>query len=167
MTTLAVAEQLYDALIVWKEQESLDVTAVSQPFFAMFSPGIIAGTYPSSTATYKILIDAVQNYADSFIVVVAKYTPPGGGLAEQYDRKTGSPVSAVDLSWSYAAFLTAFDARQGITPAFWGAKGLLSPETCSRGGGGGGGGLVAVTFNVHATTTYGGKFTWWLSIRSR
>lgn len=99
---------------------------------------------------------AIKNYADSFVAVVAKYTPSGGGLSEQYSRSNGSPLSAVDLTWSYAALLTAYDARNGVVPASWGAKGLTVPTTCSGGGGGGGGGTVPITFNVQATTVLGG-----------
>lgn len=99
---------------------------------------------------------AIKNYADSFVAVVAKYTPSGGGLSEQYSRSNGSPLSAVDLTWSYAALLTAYDARNGVVPASWGAKGLTVPTTCSGGGGGGGGGTVPITFNVQATTVFGG-----------
>nr|BAL43555.1 glycoside hydrolase family 15 protein [Tricholoma matsutake]BAW34499.1 glycoside hydrolase family 15 protein [Tricholoma matsutake] len=154
LATLAVAEQLYDALIVWKQQQSLTVTATSQPFFALVSSGIAIGTYASSTSTYTTLVAAIQNYADSFVAVVAKYTPIGGGLSEQYSRDNGSPLSAVDLSWSYAALITAFDRRQGIAPASWGAKDLTVPTTCSSNGGSGGG-SVAVNFNVQANTVFG------------
>lgn len=154
---MAVAEQLYDALIVWKQQQSLTVTATSQPFFALVSSGIAIGTYASSTSTYTTLVAAIQNYADSFVAVVAKYTPIGGGLSEQYSRDNGSPLSAVDLSWSYAALITAFDRRQGIAPASWGAKDLTVPTTCSSNGGSGGG-SVAVNFNVQANTVFGGMF---------
>jgi glucoamylase len=111
-------------------------------------PGIAVGTYSSSIATYQTLISAIQNYVDSFITIVTKYTPSSGGLAEQY-RSTGSPVSAVDLTWSYAALLTAFDARKGVTPASWGAKNLKPPNVCLRGGGNtGDDGPILVTFNI-------------------
>ncbi len=155
---MAVAEQLYDALIVWKKQGSITVTATSQPFFSLFSPGIATGTIISSSSTFNTLTTAIKNYADSFVAVVAKSTPSGGGLAEQYSRSNGSPLSAVDLTWSYAALLTAYGARNGVIPASWGAKGLTVPTTCSRGGGGGSGGTIPVTFNVQATTVFGGAF---------
>lgn len=154
LATLAVAEQLYDAIIVWKLQKSLTITTISQPFFAVFSPGITTGTYSSSTSTYTTLVSAIQNYADGFVAVVAKYTPTGGGLNEQYSRDNGSPLSAVDLTWNYAALLTASDARQGTMPASWGASGLAVPTTCH----GASGTSVAVTFNVNANTIYGGMF---------
>lgn len=50
-----------------------------------------------------------------------KYTPSNGALAEQYNRADGTPLSAVDLTWSYAAFLTAYNARANVLPASWGA----------------------------------------------
>ncbi|OBZ68698.1 Glucoamylase [Grifola frondosa] len=137
LTTLAVAEQLYDALIVWEAQGAINVTSTSLAFFQQFSSGVAVGTYASTTSTYK----------------VAEYTPSGGGLAEQYSRSDGSPLSAVDLTWSYASVLTVFAAREGKTFASWGAAGLQVPSTCSSGGGGSG--TVSVTFNVQATTVYG------------
>lgn len=116
------------------------------------------GTYTSSTSTFTTLTLAIKTFADGFIAENAKYTPSNGGLAEQYSRSDGTPVSAVDLTWSYASALTAFAARDGKTYASWGAAGLTVPSTCSSGGSGGGSGdTVAVTFNVDATTTFGGK----------
>lgn len=160
MTTLAVAEQLYDALTVWKTQGSLNVTAVSLPFFQQFNSTIAVGTYPSTSATFTTLTTAVYNFADSFVAVVQKYTPSGGALAEQYTRAAGVPTSASDLTWSYASVLTAAAARNGLTGDNWGAKGLVVPSSCSTSGSGSGSGssgTVAVTFNVVATTVYGGE----------
>jgi glucoamylase len=157
LTTLAVAEQLYDALIVWKAQGSLDVTAVSLPFFKSIYSAAAVGTYASSTSAFTGITGAVQTFADGFVAVAAKYTPSNGGLAEQFDRNTGAPLSAVDLTWSYASAITAFEARAGKTFGSWGAKGLILPSTCGTSGGGGN--TVAVTFNVQATTVFGGKLS--------
>ncbi|KAF9046528.1 glucoamylase [Panaeolus papilionaceus] len=151
LTTNAVAEQLYDAIIVWKQQGSITVTATSLAFFKQFQSSITAGTYASSTSTFTSLISAIQTFADGFLAINAKYTPSNGGLAEQYDRNTGSPLSAVDLTWSYASALTAFAARKGVVPASWGAKGLTIPSVCV----GNTGPTVQVTFNVVATTVFG------------
>ncbi|KAK7692430.1 hypothetical protein QCA50_004055 [Cerrena zonata] len=160
LTTIAVAEQLYDALIVWNAQGSLQVTSTSLAFFQQFSPTVAVGTYASTTATFTTLTSAVKTWADGFIAVHAKYTPSNGGLAEQYSRSNGNPLSAVDLTWSYAAALTAFAARDGKAGPSWGAAGLTVPATCSTAGTGSGGGssggpTVAVTFNNVATTTFG------------
>ncbi len=114
--------------------------------------------YASSTTTYSDLLAAVQTFADGFLAINAKYTPSGGGLAEQYSRSNGAPLSAVDLTWSYAATVTAFGARAGVVPASWGASGLTVPSSCSTNSGGGGGvGTVSITFNEFATTVFGGE----------
>ena len=168
LTTTAVAEQLYDALIVWNQLGSLNVTSTSLAFFQQFSSSVTAGTYASSTTTFQTLTAAVKTFADGFLAVNAKYTPSGGGLAEQYSRSTGAPVSAVDLTWSYAAALTVFNARAGNTTASWGAAGLTLPSTCSgNSGSGGSSGTVAVTFNVQATTFFGGAYLFFGSLRAR
>lgn len=61
-----------------------------------------------------------------------KYIPSDGSLAEQFSRSNGSPLSAVDLTWSYAALLTAANARLGTMPASWNASSTV-PTTCSSG----------------------------------
>ncbi|EIW58421.1 glucoamylase [Trametes versicolor FP-101664 SS1] len=158
LATIAVAEQLYDALIVWDQLGSINVTTTSLPFFQQFSSTVTTGTFASTSATYTTLTTAVRNFADGFIAVNAQFTPSNGGLAEQFSRSNGQPVSAVDLTWSYAATLTAFHARAGLTYPGWGAAGLTVPAVCSTSGsgsGGGGAGTVAVTFNVQATTFFG------------
>jgi glucoamylase len=74
LTTAAVAEQLYDALIVWKAQGALDVTATSLNFFRQFAPSVTAGSYSSSTATFTTLTNGVKNFADGFLAINAKFT---------------------------------------------------------------------------------------------
>ena len=50
--------------------------------------------------------------------------------------------------------MTVFAARQGIVPVSWGANGLVVPSTCSPNAGP----TVQVTFNVAATTQFGGAY---------
>jgi glucoamylase len=152
LTTAVVAEQLYDALTVWTQEGSLTVTNTSLAFFNQFLSSVTAGTYASSTATFTTLTSAVRTFADGFLAINAKYTPANGGLAEQFDKNNGSPLSAVDLTWSYASALTAFAARNGVVPASWGAQDLVVPSVCNKNPGP----TVQVTFNVVATTQFGG-----------
>lgn len=151
LASFAVAEQLYDALIVWGSEGSLTVTDVSFPFFQQFDTNITPGTYSSSTPTYSKLTTAIKNFADGFVAMAAKYTPSGGGLAEQYTRSDGTPTSAVDLTWSYASALTAFNARAGKTSTSWGASHLSVSPSCSTSMAP----TVSVVFNVNATTVVG------------
>lgn len=132
LNTLAAAEQLYDALYQWRRQGSLSVTPVSLAFFRDFSSSIAVGTYTSSSSTYSTLTTAIRNYADGYMSNVQAYTPSNGALSEQYSRSNGSPLSAADLTWSYAAFLTAVARRNGQMPASWGEPSANSiPSVCS------------------------------------
>ncbi len=123
IATLAVAEQLYDALLTWDVLGAITVTLTSKAFFEQFSPDISPGTYHSDSSTYSRRSDAIRAHADGFVEVVARHTPPDGRLAEQFDKTSGNPVSAADLTWSYAAALTAFRSRKGGFGGDWGAKG--------------------------------------------
>ncbi|KAJ5946755.1 Glycoside hydrolase family 13 [Penicillium verhagenii] len=122
LATLAAAEQLYDALYQWNNQGSLVVTETSLPFFQALVSSAATGNYSSSSSTYSSLTGAVQTYADGFFSIVQEYTPSNGSLAEQFTRDNGTPTSAGDLTWSYAAFLTAGDRHAGTMPRSWGAS---------------------------------------------
>ncbi|KAF7946409.1 hypothetical protein EAE96_009407 [Botrytis aclada] len=132
LNTLAAAEQLYDALYTWNRIGSITVTATSLAFFKDFSPSITAGTYASSTSTYTTLYNAVKTYADGYVNIVATYAQTNGSLSEQFNKAGGAPLSAYDLTWSYAAFLTAAARRAGVVPYSWGESSASSvPGTCS------------------------------------
>ncbi|KAG7146283.1 Glucoamylase like protein [Verticillium longisporum] len=144
LTTLAAAEQLYDAFLVWKLQGSITVTEVSLSFFQPHLPSITTGTYDNQTSAYASLTDAILAYADGFVKVVANFTPVDGTLDEQFDRNTGEPLSARDLTWSYASFLTAIRRRAGLeSPGWINADATLIPATCS----------ATSVFGVYATAT--------------
>lgn len=54
-----------------------------------------------------------------------------GSMSEQFSKSDGSPLSARDLTWSYAALLTANMRRNSIIPAAWGVTSASSvPATC-------------------------------------
>jgi glucoamylase len=153
LSTFAVAEQLYDAIIVWDKLQEINVTTTSLSFFRQFIPSITTGSYPASTKSYSTLIAAIKDFADGFVLINARYTPSDGGLAEQFNRNSGSPLSAKDLTWSYASALTVFAARDGYVPPTWGAAGFVVPSVCSSNPGP----TTSVTFGVQATTNPGGE----------
>lgn len=176
LCTLAVAEQLYDAVYTWKLHGSITVTSTSLPFFTDLLPSLTAGTYASGSSTFNSIVSAVTTYADGFLAVVQTYTPSDGALSEQYSKSTGTQLSADDLTWSYAAFLSATERRASTVPAGWaGASSVSVPGTCSATtisgsytaasncgtpgsgtpGSGGSAGNAVVTFNELATTYYG------------
>ncbi|KAH8687330.1 Six-hairpin glycosidase-like protein [Tricladium varicosporioides] len=131
LNTLAAAEQLYDALYTWNKLGSITVTSTSLAFFKDLSSSITAGTYASSTSTYTTLYNAVKTYADGYVNIVATYAQSNGSLSEQFSRSAGTPLSAYDLTWSYAAFLTVAARRAGVVPYSWGEPTASSvPATC-------------------------------------
>ncbi|KAF7549315.1 hypothetical protein G7Z17_g6457 [Cylindrodendrum hubeiense] len=130
LNTLAVAEQLYDAIYVWDKAGSITVSDTSLSFFKDLSSTISTGTYSSSSTTYKTLIAAVSTYADGFVNIVSKYAATNGSIAEQFSKSNGTPLSADDLTWSYAAFLTAAARRAGIVPPSWANTSPSVPSTC-------------------------------------
>ncbi|KAI1333966.1 carbohydrate-binding module family 20 protein [Xylariaceae sp. FL0016] len=133
LNTLAAAEQLYDALYVWQTTGSITVTSTSLSFFQALVSGVTAGTYSSSSTTYTDIYNAVFTYADGFVNIVDTYAMSNGSLSEQYDRNTGTPLSARDLTWSYASFLTAAARRAGVIPEGWAGSGSVTsvPGVCS------------------------------------
>lgn len=49
---------------------------------------------------------------DAILARTRDFIPASGALSEQFDQTTGEQTSASDLTWSYACFLTAWNARQ-------------------------------------------------------
>ncbi|KZT09226.1 carbohydrate-binding module family 20 protein [Laetiporus sulphureus 93-53] len=147
LCTFAVAEQLYDALIVWEAAGEINVTDTSLAFFQQFESTLTTGTYDSSTDTYSDLMTFVKDFADGFVLMNAQYTASNGSLSEQYLESDGAQTSAYDLTWSFASALTAFARRNGTTYGSWGAANANSSCLSS--------GTVAVTFEVVYDTVYG------------
>ncbi|KAH9960993.1 Six-hairpin glycosidase-like protein [Lactifluus volemus] len=150
LSTFSIAEQLYDALLTW---EFIEVTEISLAFFRQLWPNTQTGRYYQVGWEYWQIRRAVKIFADGFIEIAAKYTPSDGSLSEQFDRQTGAPTSACDLTWSYASVLTAGDSFAGVRPVNWGAKGLVVPSTCTPNPGPKV--HVAVTFDVRKLTNFG------------
>ncbi|KAK1761126.1 Glucoamylase [Echria macrotheca] len=152
LATLAAAEQLYDAIIVWKQQGSITVNSLSLPFFRDLVPSVSTGTYGSSSSTYTSIINAVQTYADGFMSIVDARKGPGGALPEQFDRNTGAPIAAPHLTWSYSAFLTAAARRAGKVPPSWSASTGNTISSC-------GNLAVAGTYTSATKTTFPASLT--------
>jgi glucoamylase len=75
-------------------------------------------TYGAAEYYYRLAAaiptDAAANIAkgDAILSRTRDFIPASGDLSEQLDQTTGAQTSASDLSWSYACFITAWDARR-------------------------------------------------------
>jgi glucoamylase len=84
--------------------QSVPFDSLSSPFFAQV--GVTANTTWAAAAT------ALQNAGDSILGAVI-YHSDHLELSEQFDGKSGYEKSVSDLTWSYAAFLSAVRAKTG------------------------------------------------------
>ena len=133
--TLAAAEFLYDAVAQWKARHSLTVDSTSLPFFQEIYPAVTVRQYLSgnSNSPFTQITNAVTAYADGFVSIVEKYLPTNESISEQYSRDTGMPLSAYDLTWSFAAFVTMAQRRSGQYPTSWGSRQAVAPPVTCQG----------------------------------
>ena len=92
------------------------------------------GKYTSSqgNSPFQQILRAATTYADGFVGVVQKYLPANGSISEQFDRNNGQPLSAYDLTWSFASFVTMAERRAGQYPVSWNSnKAAAAPTTCA------------------------------------
>jgi glucoamylase len=154
LITLGAAEFLYDAIAQWNTQGTITVDSTSLAFFQDLIPSTQVMTYrASSGCQFAQIVKATTAYADSFVSVAQKYTPSNGSLSEQFLKSPpGTPLSAYDLTWSFASFVTMAQRRAGQYPASWaGGVSDTLPAQCPNGT------TCAsnVLFVVNATTYYG------------
>lgn len=113
LCTLAFAELYYRAIGEWKDAGSIKVTDTTADFFKQFDDSAASGTtYKSGSDEFDSIIKAVTAEADSYFARVQHHTSDGS-LSEEFNRDSGEPAGAKDLTWSYAAFITASAAHSG------------------------------------------------------
>ncbi len=72
----------------------------------------VGETIRNSDPLFQSLISALRKKGDGFMEVVRRYANSDGTMSEQIDRKTGRMVSAANLTWNYAGFLSQDRARR-------------------------------------------------------
>jgi glucoamylase len=103
LTTLAAAEFYFRLAIVLRSGAQLAMTDDNARFRER-----LAGESPAKAAFER---------GDRFMRTIQAYTPRSGDLSEQFDRRTGDQMSAKQLAWSYAAFITAAASRRQAAQA--------------------------------------------------
>ena len=116
LCTAALAELFYRAANeLQTSASSLTISNVSAPFWTYFAPaaGLAEGsTYSTGSSQFEGAITALKGWADAFMRRIQYHSAGAGGhLTEEFNRETGYEQGAADLTWSYAAFLTAAFAR--------------------------------------------------------
>ncbi|MBW0539140.1 hypothetical protein O181_078855 [Austropuccinia psidii MF-1] len=124
LCTHAVAEVTYLAINQFRKSPHIQVTTFNLSFFSRFLPELQSSSkqlpwiIERGTEKYKKLLEGMSHWADRFLLDVSfKYSDRiNGNMSEQIDRITGQMRGARELTWSYASFLTAIDARAGKRP---------------------------------------------------
>ncbi|KAK4698312.1 glucoamylase, partial [Phenoliferia sp. Uapishka_3] len=103
LCTCSAAEVLYlNARTLSSDSTPLIITKSSLSHYSRWVPGAKVGTkIEAGSEEMKKIVEGQRELADGFIGVVREYAGAEGNLPEQFDR------------WSYAAFITAVQARRG------------------------------------------------------
>jgi glucoamylase len=109
-STLGAAEIYYTLAGAVASGVKLSVTADNKAFLSRLRIGDdnFSGS-PREALNHRF--EALLRRGDQFMAMVAAYTPESGELSEQFDQTTGAQTSAKTLTWSHAAFISAFASR--------------------------------------------------------
>ncbi|CDH56675.1 glucoamylase [Lichtheimia corymbifera JMRC:FSU:9682] len=119
LTTAAMAELYYRAVHEWEQDKNTLITVndINSGFFARLfetSEDKVKGlSFRYGTKAFETLVDTMTTRADRFMATVQYHQHDNGSLSEQFNRWTGFEQGARDLTWSYASFISAADARAG------------------------------------------------------
>jgi glucoamylase len=108
LCTCNFAELYYRLANAIGSSKSVPFNNLSSPFFAQI--GVTAST------TWDEAVTALQNAGDSMLNAVISHSDHLE-LSEQFDGTSGYEKSVSDLTWSYAAFLSAVRAKTGSAVA--------------------------------------------------
>ncbi|MBC7743217.1 MAG: glycoside hydrolase family 15 protein [Bdellovibrionaceae bacterium] len=121
MTTAAFAEFYFRVALEIKNAKEIQVNELNLSFLQNslsqhkgLEPELLLNSgelISIQSAKGQRLLASLQHRGDTFLETLRKYTGSGGEMSEQFDRQAGVPISAPDLTWSYAGFLSAIEAR--------------------------------------------------------
>ena len=125
LSTAAYAEWNYRMALMIETSPSMILTTTQAAYLQKVIAGVSkTGRAPSMLRANVDLthepklrdatVEALKIRGDSYLKRVRLSAGLTGELAEQFDSKSGAMMSARDLSWSYAAFLRAANARAGL-----------------------------------------------------
>lgn len=112
----------YQVAIKFLSGESVMISFLVKQFFNQIAPNVslvIGQMVGPEMKNFELLITELIRQADNILNTVKAHciNHPDGStchMSEQIDRATGLQISAPDLSWSYAALLTAIRLRHEL-----------------------------------------------------
>jgi glucoamylase len=116
LLTAAFAQLDYMAAAEYIAGGKIAVTAADAGFWSdLLGRSVPAGTtWSSGGAGFEAAIRALKADGDAELACVRLHANADGSLSEQMDRNSGYMTSARDLTWNYAALLSALSARDTL-----------------------------------------------------
>ncbi len=121
LATNALAEYDYRLALYYTKLGKINVTSTNLSFFQQLDHSLIAAptVIAASQPEFGALISAFIARGDKTLQTVKAYQTTGSDgtrmhFSEQIDKLSGEGVSAPDLSWGYASFITAMEARRKV-----------------------------------------------------
>jgi glucoamylase len=140
INTAALAELCYRAAINWATAGKIPVTPLNIELLqgAVASEGSMVALTAGDTISkddprFRRLIDALCELGDGYLRRIQRHcNQTTGSLWEQFNRDTGIMQGAADLTWSYAAVLTAFQQRAIAKKEAWRLEPQPAPVGAAR-----------------------------------
>jgi glucoamylase len=119
LSTVAFAEWNYRMAAMIQAEPSMRLTDTQAAYLAKVVGRVskpetaqrVRRDFARDAKLRSAVVEALKLNGDSYLKRVRASAGVTGHLAEQFDLRTGQMLSAHDLSWSYAAFLRAAQAR--------------------------------------------------------
>lgn len=117
LATAGLGEYHYRLAIALSREGALTITAENARFWQSLLGERGRGLAPGQelrvgAPLFEAALEALMRRGDRYLARVRLHADADGGLAEQWRRESGYSTSARDLTWSYAAFLSAVRWRK-------------------------------------------------------
>lgn len=131
LCTLGMAQYYYELATEWLKHEKIVIGKWSKDFFNHLKAMPPAPpTSSMTTITGPAIcsyVSALLEEGDRVLNAIRRHTIPSGMFTEEIDRYTGFEQGAINLTWSYDAFVTAVWARKDVYK--WFAKYCEQPPS--------------------------------------
>lgn len=111
LTTNALAEYYFSLRNHYASRGEILITQDNLSFFKDLGFSVSLGVIRSSERLFSQVLNRLQVEGDEYFIRVKFHVDSDGQMAEQMNRWSGFLQGARDLTWSYASFLTALEAR--------------------------------------------------------
>jgi glucoamylase len=129
LSTFAASEMLFKLAHEYKESKTIVVDELSRDFFielvGAFAPEKVSlfkqryfefapHEILSTDELFPSVLDSLKMAGDEYLMLGLSHTSPDGRIDEQFNAFHGYMQGAQNLSWSYAALITAIRAREQL-----------------------------------------------------